>query len=118
MLAKNASFVPFLAPFLGVVDGSRHWSLRALLGSRDRGESDRARAALLTLAGWTSPRIAEAFGGRDDTVRSWRSEFGRGGADALKAKPGAYTRLLAVEDTNSMSHLGFRQHRRSRLADD
>jgi FixJ family two-component response regulator len=30
---------------------------------------------LLTLAGWTSPRIAEAFGVREDTVRLWRSEF-------------------------------------------
>ena len=39
----------------------------------DRGEADRARALLLTLAGWTSPRIAEAFGVREDTVRLWRS---------------------------------------------
>lgn len=41
---------------------------------------------LLTLAGWTSPRIAEAFGAREDTVRLWRSDFGRGGVDALKAR--------------------------------
>ena len=34
----------------------------------DRGEADRARAVLLTLAGWTSPKIAEAFGVREDTV--------------------------------------------------
>jgi len=54
-------------------------------GSRDRGEADRARAVLLTLAGWSSPRIAEAFGVREDTVRLWRSDFGRGGVDALKA---------------------------------
>jgi transposase len=40
---------------------------------------------LLTLAGWTSPRIAEAFGVREDTVRLWRSDFCRGGVDALKA---------------------------------
>ena len=60
-------------------------ALAALAGSRDRGEADRARAVLLTLAGWTSPRIAEAFGVRDDTVRLWRSDFGRGGAEALKA---------------------------------
>jgi hypothetical protein len=44
-------------------------ALRALAGSRDRGEADRARAILLTLSGWTSPRIAEAFGVREDTVR-------------------------------------------------
>ena len=57
----------------------------ALAGSRDRGEADRARAVLLTLAGWTSPQIAEAFGVRQDTVRLWRSDFGRGGVDALTA---------------------------------
>jgi transposase len=59
--------------------------LTILAGSRDRGEADRARAVLLTLAGWTSPRIAEAFGVREDTVRLWRSDFMNGGAAALKA---------------------------------
>lgn len=59
--------------------------LRALAQSRDRAEADRARAVLLTLAGWSSPRIAEAFGVREDTVRLWRSDFGRDGAAALKA---------------------------------
>jgi transposase len=61
-------------------------ALNALAGSRDRGEADRARAVLLTLAGWTSPRIAEAFGVREDTVRLWRSDFMSGGAEALKAR--------------------------------
>lgn len=60
-------------------------ALAALAGSRDRGEADRARAVLLTLAGWTSPRIAEAFGVREDTVRLWRSAFTAGGVAALKA---------------------------------
>jgi len=60
-------------------------ALAALAGSRDRGEADRARAVLLTLVGWTSPRIAEAFGVREDTVRLWRSDFMRGGVAALKA---------------------------------
>ena len=60
-------------------------ALTALAGSRDRGEADRARAVLLTLTGWTSPRIAEAFGVREDTVRLWRSDFMRDGAGALKA---------------------------------
>jgi hypothetical protein len=46
-------------------------------GSRDRGEADRALAVVLTLSGWTSPRIAEAFGVREDTVRLWRRHFGR-----------------------------------------
>ena len=40
---------------------------------------------LLTLAGWTSPKIAEAFGVREDTVRLWRSDFTAGGVAALKA---------------------------------
>ena len=62
---------------------------RAALGvlalARDRGEADRARAVLLTLAGWTSSKIAEAFGVREDTVRLWRGDFMRGGVAALKA---------------------------------
>jgi transposase len=60
-------------------------ALTALAGSRERGEADRARAVLLTLSGWTSARIAEAFGVREDTVRLWRSDFGKGGVAALKA---------------------------------
>jgi len=59
--------------------------LKALAGSRDRGEADRARAVLLTQAGWTSPQIAEAFGVREDTVRLWRSDFMKRGIEALKA---------------------------------
>lgn len=59
--------------------------LEALAASRDRGEADRARAVLLTLRGWTSRRIAEAFAVREDTVRLWRSDFMRGGFEALKA---------------------------------
>src|SRR3990170_5852058 len=60
-------------------------ALRTLARSRDRGEADRARAIVLTLSGWTSPRIAEAFSVREDTVRLWRSDFARGGVEALKA---------------------------------
>jgi len=60
-------------------------ALRLLASSRERGEADRARAVLLTLTGWTSQRIAEAFGVREDTVRLWRSDFMRGGVEALKA---------------------------------
>jgi hypothetical protein len=43
--------------------------LVALSRSRERGEADRARAIVLTLASWTSARIAEAFGVRENTVR-------------------------------------------------
>lgn len=50
--------------------------LVALAGSRDRGEADRARAIVLTLSGWTSPRIGEGFGVSEDTGQglpsSWR----------------------------------------------
>jgi len=60
-------------------------ALKALAGGSDRAEADRARAILLTLGGWTSARIAEAFGVREDTVRLWRSDFMSGGVDALKA---------------------------------
>ena len=54
--------------------------------SRDRGEADHARAILLTLSGWTSGRIAEAFDVREDTVRLWRSDFMTGGVEALKTR--------------------------------
>ena len=67
-------------------DDEQRDGLSALAGSRDRGEADRARAVLLTLAGWTSPKIAEAFGVREDTVRLWRSDFAAGGVSALKAR--------------------------------
>ena len=59
-------------------------ALIALSRSRDRGEADRARAILLTLSGWTSGQIAQAFGVREDTVRFWRSAFMTGGIEALK----------------------------------
>lgn len=63
----------------------RRDGLAAFARSRDRGEADRARAVLLTLSGWTSARIAEAFGVREDTVRLWRSDFSRAGVEALRA---------------------------------
>jgi transposase len=59
-------------------------ALADLARSQDRGEADRARAILLTLAGWTSPDIAAAFGVREDTVRLWRGAFMRGGVAALR----------------------------------
>jgi transposase len=65
-------------------------ALADLSQSRDRGEADRARAILLTLSGWTSISIGEAFGVRQDTVRLWRSTFMTGGVEALRthAPPG------------------------------
>jgi len=65
-------------------DEAQRRELVALSRSRNRGEADRARAILLTLSGWTSGQIAEAFGVREDTVRFWRSTFMTGGVEALK----------------------------------
>ena len=67
-----------------VASAAQRRDLEVLSRSRDRGEADRARAILLTLSGWTSPRIAEAFGVREDTVRLWRSAFLQGGVAALQ----------------------------------
>lgn len=64
-------------------------SLTAMAEGADRAEADRARAILLTLSGWTSPRIAEAFGVREDTVRLWRSDFLAGGTEALRTRVSA-----------------------------
>ena len=67
-------------------NGKQRAVLSVLAVSRDRGEADRARAGLLTRSGWTSPRIAEAFGVREGTVRLWRGDFAIDGVDALKAR--------------------------------
>src|SRR3954449_6012539 len=65
-------------------DEEQRSALITLSRLRDRGEADRARAIVLTLSGWTSGQIAEAFGVREDTVRFWRSAFRTGGIAALK----------------------------------
>jgi hypothetical protein len=70
-------------------------ALKAMAGGADRAEADRARAIRLTLGGWTSARIAEAFGVREDTVRLWRSEFMIGGIDALAGEYCARSRAAA-----------------------
>ncbi len=86
------------------VDEEQRQGLIALSHSRDRGEADRARAILLTLLGWTSGQIAEAFGVREDTVRFWRSTFMTGGIEALKTSvapgpaPVKTERALAVAE--------------------
>lgn len=69
--------------------------LKQLSGSANRSEADRARAILLSLGGWTSAEIGEAFGRRklceqrfrrvrEDTVRDWRSAFMREGLSAIE----------------------------------
>jgi transposase len=85
-------------------DEEQRSGLLALSRSRDRGEADRARAIVLTLSGWTSRQIAEAFGVREDTVRFWRSTFMTGGIAALKTAvapgpaPVKAERALAVSE--------------------
>src|SRR3954466_5385556 len=74
-----------------VVTAESQAQLQELAGSHERGEADRARAILLTLAGWSSGRIGEAFGVREDTVRLWRMTFMQGGVAGLRthSPPGA-----------------------------
>ncbi len=62
-------------------------ALQALSRSDVRGKADRARAILLTLEGWTSPQVAQAFSVTADAVRHWRGWFqrARGGRAALDA---------------------------------
>ena len=52
-------------------------ALQALGHCADRAEADRARALLVTLDGWTSAQIAQAFGVREDMG------YGFGGAISL-----------------------------------
>lgn len=59
--------------------------LEELARSDVRGEADRARAILLTLSGWSSPEVAEAFGVTADSVRHWRQWFVEGGVAALRS---------------------------------
>lgn len=78
-------------------------ALVALSGSRERAEADRARAILPTLSGWTSGRIAQAFGVRQDTVRLWRSDFMRGGVSALKTRTPPGTAPVKAEAALSVA---------------
>ena len=59
-------------------------ALRALARSARRGEADRARAILLTLAGQRATTIAAGLGVHVSTVREWRGLFRRGGVAALR----------------------------------
>jgi transposase len=106
-------------------DEEQRQGLRALSHLRDRGEADRARAILLTLSGWTSGQIAEAFGVREDTVRVWRSAFITGGIEALKKSvapgraPVKAERALAVAEEVLSGPVADRPNwTRPRLADE
>ena len=85
-----------------VATAEQEAELRALSRSDVRGEADRARAVLLTLQGWTSVQLAEAFGVTPDAVRHWRGWFADRGVDALRStlapgpSPARGQRALAV----------------------
>jgi len=85
-----------------VATAEQEAELRALSRSDVRGEADRARAILLTLQGWTSGEVAEAFGVTPEAVRHWRGWFSERGVDALRASlapgpsPAKGQRALAV----------------------
>lgn len=57
---------------------------------------------LLTLSGWTSGALAEAFGVTADSVRHWRQWFAEGGVEALRSSlapgpsPAKGERALAI----------------------
>jgi len=61
--------------------------LERLACSANRAEADRARAILLSLAGWTSAAIGRAFRVREDTVRDWRSTFMHEGVVGIERHP-------------------------------
>jgi hypothetical protein len=65
---------------------------------------------LLTLSGWTNPRIAGACSVRKDTVRLWRCDFSRGGTDALKASvaPGPPSVKSEASLPNGQFHIWVR----------
>ena len=85
-----------------VATAEQEAELRVLSRSDVRGEADRARAILLTLQGWTSIEVSEAFGVTPEAVRHWRGWFGERGVDALRASlapgpsPSKGERALAV----------------------
>ena len=69
------------------VDKVGRAQLVQLSGSVLRGEADRARAVLWSLAGESSPSIAARLGVRPEQVRRWRSLFRQRGVPALRARP-------------------------------
>ncbi len=70
------------------VDGAPRAELERLSRSAVRGEADRARAVLWSLAGETSGAIAARLGVRPERVRRWRGAFRSGGTAARRPRPG------------------------------
>jgi hypothetical protein len=68
-------------------EGAERAELERLSRSAVRGEADRARAVLWSLAGETSAAIAARLGVRAEQVRRWRSAVRSGGVAALRSRP-------------------------------
>src|SRR3954451_18962458 len=67
-------------------DAAERAALRGLTKSEHRGEADRARAILLTLAGRSAGEIAAALGVYVSTVHNWRGYFAHGGVAGLRRR--------------------------------
>src|SRR5215213_9127463 len=67
-------------------DAAERAALRGLSKSEHRGEADRARAILLTLAGRSAGEIAAALGVHVSTVHNWRGYFAHGGVAGLRRR--------------------------------
>jgi Homeodomain-like domain len=65
-------------------DAAEQAALGGLSKSEHRGEADRARAILLTLAGQRAETIAVALGVHVSTVHNWRGYFAQGGVAGLR----------------------------------
>lgn len=78
--------------------------LKVLAQGADRAEADRAHALLLTLDGWTSARIAQAFGVREDKRTTAKTE--QGGQAKSKRIPGSAMSTRIGECARSGLSLG------------
>src|SRR3954470_13062091 len=67
-------------------DAAERAALRGLTKSEHRGEADRARAILLTLAGRSAGEIAAALGVHVSTVHNWRGYFAHSGVAGLRRR--------------------------------
>src|SRR3954468_12972964 len=67
-------------------DAVERAALYGLSKSEHRGEADRARAILLTLAGRSAGEIAPAVGVHISTVHNWRGYFAHGGVAGLRRR--------------------------------
>jgi transposase len=78
-----------------MADAAEQAVLRDLSKSEHRGEADRARAILLTLAGRKAEEIAAVLGVHVSTVRNWRGYFAHGRVAGLRRRqrPGQQAKI-------------------------